>query len=66
VRGLPVARSIFHDLEESLLAELGTPSPLDGATLTRTARRLLGAETAADATPPAGEPRSEDTQVLRF
>ncbi len=41
VRGLPVVRSLFHEEEEALLADLGPPLPLDSASLARTARTLL-------------------------
>ncbi|MEM9133163.1 MAG: winged helix-turn-helix domain-containing protein [Actinomycetota bacterium] len=41
VRGLPVVRSLFHDQEEELLAEFGTPPPLDRASSADRARRLL-------------------------
>ncbi|MEL7155589.1 MAG: winged helix-turn-helix domain-containing protein [Actinomycetota bacterium] len=42
LRGLPVVRSLFHDLEEQLRAELGPPAPLDLATSAAQARALLG------------------------
>lgn len=42
LRGLPVVRSLFHDLEEQLLAELGPPLPLDRTTSANKARMLLG------------------------
>lgn len=72
VRGLPVIRSIFHELEEKLLRELGAPTPLDSATLTRTARSLLGAsespvDTSHGATPEARTaPASAEARVIRF
>lgn len=42
VPGVPPVRSIFHRLEVELSRTLGPPTSLDGATLTRRVRALLG------------------------
>ena len=50
--GLPVLRSVFHDREQQLEADLGPPTALDSHTLVQTARALLG--------PPLGDPSLND------
>lgn len=68
VRGIPVIRSLFHEHEEKLLRELGAPLPLDSATLTRTARALLGADVSEPETeepPPVSTPAAP-ANVIRF
>lgn len=69
-RGLPVVRSIFHDLEEKLLREVGTPPPLDSATLTRRARELLGdpPTDSDEGAPDSGSRRDTDrhAKIIRF
>lgn len=48
--GLPVPPSIFHDIEQELLRELGPPPPVQSGAVVQTARLLLGADGAVAAT----------------
>jgi DNA-binding winged helix-turn-helix (wHTH) protein len=62
-QGIPVLRSIFHEHEEVLQAELGRPAGTDLAGLAAAARDLL-VVTGAAAAPEEGEVfRFEDTEV---